>query len=138
MNTRTYFEEIGALPGEPDAASGSRPHALWPMYLSGFILSLVLTFAAYALVAYHAPASVPILTLALVVLAFVQFLVQLVFFFHLKIEKAAYERLTVLGISVVLVAILVGGSIWIIFTLNGRTMPTLEQQIQYVNSQSGI
>ena len=78
----------------------------------GFILSLLLTFAAYRIVLYaHLPADT--IAVAVFILAIVQGLLQLVFFLHLGLEsKPRWNLITFLFLVVVMV-ILVLGSSWI-------------------------
>ncbi|MDB5265614.1 MAG: cyoD 2 [Parcubacteria group bacterium] len=134
MNTRTYFEDVGAWP----AAEG-KPHLVWPAYVLGFILSLLLTFAAYGVVVYHVlPVSLTYVIAVLIGLAGIQFLVQLVFFFHLSAQHAARERLIILGGTIIIVGILLSGSIWIMFTLDQRMMPSATQMTHYMDTQAGI
>jgi cytochrome o ubiquinol oxidase operon protein cyoD len=131
LNHRTYFEDIGAWP--------EGPHLVWPAYVLGFIISLMLTFAAYAGAVYHlVPVSMTASIGILAGLAALQFLIQLVFFFHLSAKKSAYERLAVLIGTVVIIGILLSGSIWIMLTLNARMMPNDAQMTQYMNSQPGL
>lgn len=129
INTKTYFEEVGAWP--------RNSHNLVRMYVLGFVLSIVLTLISYA-VAATSVFSQNALFIALGVLALVQFVVQLVCFLHLGRESAARERVIVLGFALVVVFILVAGSLWIMISLNGRMMPTPQQMEQFIHSQGGF
>ena len=103
-------------------------------YLSGYILSLVLTITAYLLVT-HPHYSVGLIVAAVLILAVVQFLVQLVFFLHIGVERRPRWKLAVLIFMVGIVLIIVIGSIWIMNNLNYRMTP---QQINtYLNNQGG-
>jgi cytochrome o ubiquinol oxidase operon protein cyoD len=128
MDTHTYFEDIGAWPRGARVARA---------YAAGFVLSVALTLAAYVL-AVHAQLSGEPLVASLVALALLQFVVQVVCFLHLGKGEGSRERLIVLGAGVVVVSILVSGSLWIMFTLNGRMMPSTAQMEQYMNNQEGI
>jgi cytochrome o ubiquinol oxidase operon protein cyoD len=72
------------------------------------------------------------------VLACVQFVVQVVYFLHLAEKGASHERLLMLCLAGVVVAILVGGSVWIMLSLNGRMMPDQQQMEHYMQAQQGI
>lgn len=122
-----YFEEIGAFP------RGSK-HLFWA-YASGFALSLALTFAAYFLATSGTPRSQQ-LAAVIAVLALLQFGVQIYCFLHLG--KEAGERLVVLAWATLIVAILVSGSLWIMWSLNGRMMPDETQMENYMNEQVGF
>ena len=104
-------------------------------YVTGFVLSIVLTLAAYTLVVGHVfPAAV--ITGCIIVLAVVQFLVQMLFFLHLGRETKPRWKLFVALYMVMVVLILVLGSLWIMNNLNSRMMPA--QMLQYVNGQNGF
>jgi len=127
MNTKTYFEDIGAWPQD----TGLRNYA-W-----GFLISLALTFAAYGVSTYTlTPAW--LLALFLAVFAIAQFAIQLSCFLHLGEGTASRERIAVLACFLVVVFILVAGSIWIMLSLNARMMPDTMQMEQYMQSQQGI
>lgn len=105
------------------------------LYVTGFVLSISLTLAAYLMVTQHTM-SKGLLIAAIVVLAFVQFLVQLVFFLHLGAEARPRWKLSVFGFMALIVLILVIGSLWIMNNLNYRMMSP-EQINQYVQKQDG-
>jgi cytochrome o ubiquinol oxidase operon protein cyoD len=104
-------------------------------YVTGYLLSLYLTFTAYLLVTHHAFDNAFMITV-LTILAVMQFFVQLVYFLHLSAERHARWRLFVFGLMVMVVGILVGGSIWIMNNLNYRMTPA--QINNYMNSQDSL
>ena len=87
-------------------------------YVTGFILSIVLTaiafiFAGLSLETDHGFIAHGLLVPLLVALAIVQLLVQLVFFLHVGKESKTHWNVTALAFAVLIVAILVGGTLWI-------------------------
>lgn len=129
MNRHTYFEKIGLL------QHSHRP--AWKGYITGFVLSVLVTLFAFALVTYHL--LVPQDTLVvLVVLALVQFFVQAFSFLHLGWGVDSRERSVVLIFATIIVAILVSGSVWIMASLNERMMPSTVQMEQYMGNQPGL
>ncbi len=122
-----YLEEIGML-GE-----GER---LRFAYLVGFALSLVLTFGAYAIVTQHW-LSGPFAITVLLLLAFAQFFMQLIFFLHLGREMSSRTRLIALCCALTAVLLLVVGSIWIMDNLNANMMSP-EAMEQYMQRQREI
>ena len=85
-------------------------------YTVGFVLSLLLTLLAYMFVvgSYHSPW----LVAALIVLAAVQMIVQLVFFLHLGNEVGPRWKLwsyMFMGGSLLIIVI---GSLWIMYNMN--------------------
>lgn len=128
MSTNDYFEEIGAWP--------QGAHKIDIAYAWGFALSVVLTFVAYLLVVHHALFGTE-LTVTLLGLAFVQCVIQLVCFLHLGGEKSSRARFIALLAAAVIVLIVMSGSLWIMFTLNQRMMPSTDQMEQYMDDQGG-
>ncbi len=122
-----YFEQIGLWHGGKVIAS----------YVIGFVFSLAITLLAYWLTVTgqlsHNTALV-----VLIILALIQFAVQVACFLHLGGKDSSGERLFILAGACLVVLILVSGSIWIMFTLNSRMMPDSAQMQQYMNDQEGI
>lgn len=128
MNGKNYFEEIGAWP---------RSHHIARTYVVGFLLSLLLTVLAYALVIQNA-LSVQLLLAAIIAAALLQFVVQVYCFLHIGSDSGTRERLFALAFAGLLILILVSGSLWIMFSLNSRMMPDSAQMEQYMNAQLGF
>lgn len=91
-------------------------------YVVGLILSLILTIAAFSLVQAYWHTSID-MYVVLAFLAIMQFVVQAVCFLRLSGETAE-ERWHLLPFlfAVLIVAILVGGTAWIMFTMNYNMM----------------
>ncbi len=99
----------------PNRDASARP------YLVGFVLALALTALPFGLVA--ARLLPPGLTfIAIAVAAVVQIAVHLRFFLRLGLRAAARDKLLTLCFAAILIAILMGGSIWIMFDLHYRMM----------------
>ncbi len=101
-------------------------------YVVGFILSLAFTLTAYVLVVQRT-LSRRILIIAVTILALAQFFTQLLFFLHLGRETKPRWKLLVFLFMTMIVAILVFGSLWIMYNLNYHM--TLQQMYQYLNNQ---
>lgn len=104
-------------------------------YITGFILSVLLTIFAYLLVVNHG-ASRDVLTGVVSALAIIQFTVQSYFFLHLGKEARPKWKVYVFISMLLIVLIIVFGSIWIMNNLNYRM--TIPQQIQYLNGQDNL
>lgn len=129
MSTNNYFERIGAWPAEAKGLTAS--------YVWGYVLSLALTLLSYeAAVRHIAPRGALIALLLLFACA--QFEIQLAYFLHLGHDTASRERFIVLGCALLIVLIIVVGSLWIMFTLNDRMMPSSAQMEEYMHNQQGI
>ncbi len=105
-------------------------------YLIGFILSVFLTLFSYILVVrkvFSADKTI----LIIVITAIVQFSLQLIFFLHINKKAKKSWQLSALIFMIIVVFILVFGSIWIMYNLNRRMMPTNAQVNNYLKSQGG-
>jgi len=112
-------------------------------YIVGYISSIILTLAAYALIEIHINSahetfSHPFLTFAILTLAIAQFIVQAIFFLHLTSEKGSRWNLVVFGSTLAIILILVVGSIWIMNHLNYNMMASPSQMNAYIQSQDGL
>jgi cytochrome o ubiquinol oxidase operon protein cyoD len=97
-------------------------HLTLKSYIFGFIISVLLTLSAY----YTAtsPTLTPAFALRVVILlAFLQFLAQLIFFLHLGKETKPRWNVFIFITTIIGMGILVGGSLWIMNHLNYRMMP---------------
>lgn len=97
-------------------------HGTLKSYLSGFVLSAVLTAVAFALVMAPSLPHATIVT-AIFVLAVVQILVQLVYFLHLDRSLEQRWNVYAFAFTAVVVGILIGGSIWIMINVAHEMMP---------------
>jgi cytochrome o ubiquinol oxidase operon protein cyoD len=113
----------------------TQKHSKLGTYVTGYLLSVYLTLTAYLLVTNRAFDNTVLISL-LVLLALLQFFVQLVYFLHLSATKGSRWRLYVFFMMVTIVAILVFGSLWIMNNLNYRMTP--QQVDNYMNSQGGF
>jgi len=103
-------------------------------YIIGFVGSLILTLTAYLLVRFD-QLNQPVMVGILAVLAFSQFILQLVYFLHIGKEFSPRLKLIVLLFMISIVFILVGGSLWIMHNLDGRMFTTkyMERYMQREN-----
>lgn len=91
-------------------------------YVIGFILSLILTLVAYFLAAGNIMSGWA-LVFTVGSLAFVQVVIQLVFFLHIGEEPAPRLNFIVFLFMVLIVLIIVVGSIWIMYHLDYQMIP---------------
>lgn len=90
-------------------------------YLTGFVLSLILTAMPFALVmrgTWSAPAALAGIFSA----GLVQILVHLHYFLHLDTTSAARWNMVALIFTFLIMALFVGGTLWIMSSLNYRMM----------------
>lgn len=103
---------------QSQAAHGSRR-----VYLIGFALSAALTAVPFWLVMTGVLADARMTGLAIVVLALVQIVVHTVCFLHVNTRSEGGWTLLALMFTGVVAIIMVSGSLWIMYHLNGNMMP---------------
>jgi cytochrome o ubiquinol oxidase operon protein cyoD len=92
-------------------------------YLIGFGFSAILTAAPFWLVMTGALANAQAAAAIVIALAFVQIIVHTVFFLHVNTRAEGGWTLMALIFTVVMVAIVISGSLWIMYHLNANMMP---------------
>lgn len=98
-------------------------------YIIGYVLSVVLTFAAYILVSNQILTGWG-LAYAIIGLALVQLIVQLIYFLHIGREKEPRWNLLLFDFTLVIVVIVVVGSLWIMNNLHYNMTPQeVEQEL---------
>ena len=118
-----------------DVAAGfPQPHeyTVWEDvqgYLFGLVLAALLTVASFYLVYTHLIWA-PAIPIALVVLAVAQIGVHLVFSLHLTTAPDNTNNVLALAFGVLIVALIIGGSVWIMGHLDERMMPSMNQMMQ--------
>ncbi|HEY0423233.1 MAG TPA: cytochrome o ubiquinol oxidase subunit IV [Rhodopila sp.] len=111
-----------AAPGEGDVANGIRG------YVFGLALAILLTAASF----YTAGTQLiwaPGVPVALVVLAIAQIGIHLVFFLHITTAPDNTNNVLALAFGILIVALVIGGSLWIMANLNQNMVP-MEQMMQ--------
>jgi len=90
-------------------------------YLIGFIISLILTTSAFALVITKALPDQTLIGI-IVFLALVQAILQLFFFLHVGQEADPKWETLIFCLMIVILLIIAIGSLWIMYDLNERMM----------------
>lgn len=93
-------------------------------YLTGFALALLLTLLAFGLVSLMA-GKIPLWLIVAGVscLAVLQILVHLRCFLHLKFDSLGYLNVQAVLFAVFIIAIMVGGTLWILHAMNYQMVP---------------
>jgi cytochrome o ubiquinol oxidase operon protein cyoD len=105
-----------------DKHIGGAARGSYGSYSVGFALALVLTAVPFILVMTSAMSRTALLV-TIGAFAVVQIGVHLVYFLHLNRSSEQRWNLVVFAYTLVILAILVGASVWIMFHLNYTMMP---------------
>lgn len=107
---------------ETHAHDGVADHGTLKSLATGFLLSVVLTVLPFALV-MSGTASRALVIPIIVAAALVQILVHLHYFLHLDFSRRESRNVAALVFTVLIVAILVGGSVWIMMNIHHMMIP---------------
>jgi cytochrome o ubiquinol oxidase operon protein cyoD len=105
-------------------------------YTVGFVLSVLLTLAAYV-AAVNKFLTGWDLVIFLIILAIAQLIVQLLLFLHMGDERRPRWNLMAFLFMALMVLVIGIGSIWIMHNLNYRMMPQHEVQ-EYMEKQDSF
>ncbi len=103
------------------------PHVSAREYLTGFVLSLVLTAIPFALVMGKGVQNSTALAVVLLAFAAVQIVVHMVYFLHMNARSEGGWNLLALVFTAVLVVIVLSGSLWVMHHLNSNMMPGVHE-----------
>jgi cytochrome o ubiquinol oxidase operon protein cyoD len=104
-------------------------HGTVKSYVTGFILSIILTVIPFWMV-MHPGFSRTTILVTIVALALVQILVHLFCFLHMSAKSEQRWNVLAFAFTLMVVVILIGGSIWIMANVNdgGMMSPDLMNQ----------
>jgi cytochrome o ubiquinol oxidase operon protein cyoD len=94
-------------------------------YLTGFILSVILTAIPFWLVMTGALESKQATAIVIMAFAAVQVVVHMIYFLHMHPKAEGGWSVTALLFTLILVVIVLSGSLWVMFHLNTNMMPGL-------------
>lgn len=105
-----------------DVHEAGHSHGSRKGYLTGFVLSAILTTIPFWLV-MAGVLSVQTTAILVVVLAFAQIVVHTIFFLHVNTKAEGGWTLVALVFTAIMVLIVISGSLWIMYHLHGNMMP---------------
>ncbi|MTE00395.1 cytochrome o ubiquinol oxidase subunit IV [Paracoccus sp. YIM 132242] len=114
--------------GQGDHHDDGQDHGSVRSYMTGFILSVILTAIPFAVVMGGGFES-RLLTAAVVVgLAVVQILVHMVYFLHMNTRSDEGWTMMALIFTVVILVIVLAGSLWVMYHMNTNMMPQMDHE----------
>jgi cytochrome o ubiquinol oxidase operon protein cyoD len=111
------------MSAEHHADHAEAGHGTFRGYLTGFLLSVVLTAIPFWLVMGKVFDSSTTTGLAIMALGVVQIVVHMVYFLHMNARSEGGWTMLALIFTLVLVVITLSGSLWVMFHLNANMMP---------------
>ena len=104
------------------------PHITLKGYVTGFILSVILTAIPFALVMGNVFASPRTTAVVVLAIAAVQIVVHMIYFLHMDTRSEGGWNMLALIFTVVLVVITLSGSLWVMYHMNTNMMPSHEMR----------
>ena len=96
-------------------------------YVTGFLLSVVLTAIPFWLVMNDVLANSTLTAIVIMLFAAVQIVVHMVYFLHMNSRSEGGWTMMALIFTIIIVAIALAGSLWVMYHLNTNMMPTPHQ-----------
>lgn len=119
---------------DDDFLEAGIPHVSRKEYLTGFVLSVILTAIPFALVMGGSSLSTPVLVIVLLAFAAVQVVVHMVYFLHMNAKSEGGWNALALIFTVVLVVIVLTGSLWVMHHLNSNMMPGVHDMQEMIKN----
>ena len=111
--------------GHGDHGHGeAHAHGSLKSYLTGFVLSVVLTAIPFWLVMTGALDSKQATAIAILAFAVVQVVVHMVYFLHMNAKAEGGWSLMAMLFTIIVLGIALSGSIWVMYHLNANMMPS--------------
>ncbi|WP_294391682.1 cytochrome o ubiquinol oxidase subunit IV [uncultured Sphingomonas sp.] len=112
--------------GDGHGHDSGAAHGTLGSYLTGFILSVILTAVPFALVMSGAIADPRVTAYICMGFALVQVLVHMVYFLHMNSRSENGWTMMALIFTLIIVFIALIGSLWVMFHMNANMMPGME------------
>lgn len=120
MSTENTAHDIH--PGEHDAHG----HGSLRDYVTGFVLAAILTAIPFGLVMSGVIADRQVTAGIVMVFAFVQIIVHMIYFLHMNSRSEHGWTLMALIFTVILVVIALTGTLWVMYHMNTNMMPAMD------------
>ncbi len=108
------------------SAHSEASHGTMGQLMIGFALAAILSIIPFALVMMETDIAPTTLVAIIMGLGAVQIVVHLVYFLHLKSSTEEGWTLAATVLAVVIVAIVLAGSLWVMHNMNANMMPMSE------------
>lgn len=104
-------------------------HGSLKEYVLGFVLSVVLTAIPFWLVMGNAFEDTKVTGFVIMAFAAVQIVVHMVYFLHMNFRSEGGWTMMALIFTVIILAIVLAGSLWVMYHMNHNMMPGTNHQM---------
>lgn len=98
-------------------------HGSMKSYMTGFVLAVILTVIPFWLVMGNVIKDSSTAGIVILALAAVQVVVHMVYFLHMNSKSEGGWNMLALVFTILIVAIMLSGSIWVMYHMNANMMP---------------
>ena len=102
---------------------GDEPHGTLKDYVTGFILSVILTAIPFWLVMGGVIDNKTVTAMLIMAFAMVQIVVHMIYFLHMDTRSEEGWTMMALIFTIIMVVIALTGSLWVMYHLNTNMMP---------------
>lgn len=113
--------------GHDDDHDEDAPHSTFSGYMTGFVLSVILTAIPFWFVMGGVFEKSSTTAIMILFLAAIQIVVHMIYFLHMNGKSQGGWNLLSLMFTIVLVVITLSGSLWVMYHLNQNMMPGMMQ-----------
>ncbi|WP_132251051.1 cytochrome o ubiquinol oxidase subunit IV [Methylobacterium segetis] len=121
----------GAGHGHDHGHAGGGSHATFRGYMTGFVLSVILTAIPFWLVMADVLGDNRTTSLVIMAFAVVQIIVHMIYFLHMDTKSEGGWTFLALIFTLTLVVITLIASLWVMYHLNANMMPMSGHDMQH-------
>jgi len=109
--------------GDHHGGDDAVPHGSLKGYVTGFVLAAILTAIPFWLVMANVLGNSTLTAFVIMAFAAVQIVVHMIFFLHMNSRSEGGWTMMALIFTIVIVAIALSGSLWVMYHLDSNMMP---------------
>ncbi len=106
-------------------AEGHIPHGDFRSYMTGFVLSVILTAIPFALVMSGGFESRAVTALVVLLFAVIQIVVHMIYFLHMDLHAEGGWTVISLMFTLIVLIICLAGTIWVMHNMDSNMMPDM-------------
>ncbi len=106
-----------------DGHAAPIPHGTKQSYMTGFILSVILTAIPFIVVMSGGFASARFTAFLVLAFAVVQIIVHMIYFLHMNLKSESGWIMTAVIFTVIVLVIAIIGTIWVMYNMDINMMP---------------
>lgn len=106
-------------------AVGHIPHGDFRSYMTGFVLSVILTAIPFAIVMSGGFESRAVTALVVLLFAVIQIVVHMIYFLHMDLHAEGGWTVISLVFTLIVLIICLAGTIWVMHNMDSNMMPDM-------------